>query len=305
MSESEATERTSATRQPPLRVWPSILALMGILPLTAVVAGLLLAIAAEAEGALSFDGGAFEDWLEKLQDSPGGVFLLLLPSQLVLLAAAFAPASLSRLSWRRRLALDTPPASGKVLAASLLGTLGVAYSNGWLVTLVFPEPSEAIESLTRMFIEPGGLYGVLLVVVLSVVPGVCEELFFRGYAQSRLVARWGGWRGIVLPSLFFVLLHLDPQHMLNILPIGFWLGFVAWRTGSTWTSVLCHAFNNFVMISIAKVALALADPSELENTRSELDAPTVATSLAGAVVAVLAMRVILRNTQPAPGAATR
>lgn len=307
MNELEATSNTPTARARPPRVWPSILALFGILPVLIAVLGVLIVAAAAVDGALlpndDNDKAPFKNWFDALQDSPQGVLLLVLPGQLVLLAAALAAASLSRLHWRERLALEAPRAGGKVLIACLLGTLSVGFANEWLVTLLFPEPSEALESISKMLIEPRGLYGVLIVFFAGVVPGVCEELFFRGYAQSRLVARWGGLRGLVLPSLFFAALHFDPQHMLGVLPIGFWLGFVAWRTSSTWTSMLCHAFNNIVMISIAKISLALSDPSELENARRELDALTIGSSIAGIVVTLLAMRVVLRNTTPATSTA--
>ncbi len=299
MNDVQSIDEAAPTSAPLPRVWPSIVALVGIVPLTLLVLRLVLVVAATLDGASLLGGSpSFAEWFSSLESSPSGVSLLMLPTQFLLLAAALGLASFSRRNWKSRLALDAPMARGKVLAACVAGTLGCAWSTSWLVALVFTEPSDSLRSLERVLVEPSGVRGLVVLVLVGVVPGVCEELFFRGYAQPRLVARFGGWRGIVLPSLFFVLMHLDPQHMLHILPLGLWLGFVAWRTGSTWTSVLCHAVNNIVLTSLAKLSFALEGSSADESAKYELDAPTLGWSLAGVALAALSLRVILRNTQP-------
>ena len=39
-------------------------------------------------------------------------------------------------------------------------------------------------------------------------------------------------------------MHIDPRQMAYVFPVGLWLGVVAWRTGSVWPGILCHAFLN-------------------------------------------------------------
>lgn len=35
-----------------------------------------------------------------------------------------------------------------------------------------------------------------------------------------------------------------PHAVVFAFPVGIWLGVLAWRTGSVWPSIVCHAFLN-------------------------------------------------------------
>jgi membrane protease YdiL (CAAX protease family) len=95
-----------------------------------------------------------------------------------------------------------------------------------------------------------------------VVPGIVEELLFRGYLQSRLLQRWPPLLAVGASALIFSAAHLDPIHVLGVIPLGVWLGTVAWRAGSVWPAILCHAVNN----AVAVAAVAVQDNSTLEFT---------------------------------------
>ena len=137
---------------------------------------------------------------------------------------------------------------------------------------------------------------VLVTLLVSLLPGVAEELLFRGYAQTRFVERFGAPRGIALAAVFFALAHFDPQHVAGVLPIGVWLGCVAWLTRSTWISMGAHAINN-----IAGLAL-------MHYLGNEADVPWTPEWL-GAIAGLLALGawgVVLarkRSRDPAPRAA--
>nr|WP_255671312.1 CPBP family intramembrane glutamic endopeptidase [Corallococcus sp. AS-1-6] len=61
---------------------------------------------------------------------------------------------------------------------------------------------------------PLGTFALLLFFG-SPVAGTTEELFFRGYAQTRFVERWGRTAGIVGSAALLGLLNLDPIHGLS------------------------------------------------------------------------------------------
>ena len=79
---------------------------------------------------------------------------------------------------------------------------------------------------------------------ISLAPGLCEELLFRGYLQTRLLERWKPGFAILVSSALFALFHITPQAMALAFIVGLFLGVLAWRTGSIWPGVLCHAFIN-------------------------------------------------------------
>ncbi|MEN0109586.1 MAG: CPBP family intramembrane glutamic endopeptidase [Planctomycetota bacterium] len=88
------------------------------------------------------------------------------------------------------------------------------------------------------------LFGVLFVITIAAVPGVCEELLFRGYIQRRLLRRWSPAWSIGWATVLFAVAHVAPSYIAVALPLGVWFGVIAWRTGSVWPSVACHAFVN-------------------------------------------------------------
>jgi membrane protease YdiL (CAAX protease family) len=89
----------------------------------------------------------------------------------------------------------------------------------------------------------------LVLIGLCIAAPVAEELIFRGFiyrgwAQSFL--RRGG--AIALSSLLFAIIHLqyDVFYIAGIVVIGALLGYLRYRSNSTWLTVIMHGFYNFV-----------------------------------------------------------
>jgi membrane protease YdiL (CAAX protease family) len=85
---------------------------------------------------------------------------------------------------------------------------------------------------------------VPFVLIIALLPSFMEELLFRGYIQSRLLQRWPAWVAILATSTLFALPHVTPSAVVLVFPLGLWLGVLAWRTGSVWPGIFCHAFVN-------------------------------------------------------------
>ncbi len=280
----------------PPRVWPTLLVLALGLPALALIGGLGLVAGALIDG-ISPTSPDFardlETWMNEVAGEPRMLLYLIVPAELGFLAAALVPASLSSQPLARRLNLGRPRVGPGVIVLCLLGTLGIQFAvslaaEGWT-----DELSPNLQMIAKMILRPTGAWAVVMIATLTVLPGLCEELLCRGYLQTRLVAAWGGWRGLLLPTLFFGLVHFDVQHSLLVLPLGAWFGFVAWRAGSTWVAVACHAINNATAILIARAM------GEAGGGSAGLPY-TVAGVLLLACTA-LAVRALLRTPGPASG----
>jgi uncharacterized protein len=231
------------------RVWPTFAVLGCALPVLALVAGVVfLIVITVTSGAESLNPEGIERWIDEHGASVGGLLAMIVPGQLVVLSIAFGAALVSPQPLVRRLDL-TPPRIGVMTWISILaGTLGVRALVAVGFELLVREPNQAMLRLSKLFWDVSFVPGLL---VLCFLPGFAEELLCRGYAQSRLVARFGAARGMLAPTLVFALMHFDVQHSLAILPLGFWFAYVAWRAGSVWVSVAAHAWNNaYVLISL-------------------------------------------------------
>lgn len=251
MSDAHQVESVSVARP---RVWPTLLVLLAGLPGLVVGVGVIVVIAAAIDGVsvMGADGSQrIDDWILEIAPTPKAL-VMLLPQMAALCALALFLAAISPMRVTERLDLRATRVGGATIALCLLGTLGVQFTVTQLSEILIDEPSEALLLVTAMLIEPTGWYGALVLVVASVGAGFSEELFFRGYVQSRLVAAWGAARGLIVPTLGFASMHFDVQHSLAVLPLGLWFGLVAWHTRSTWTAIACHTLNNFVAIVLAR-----------------------------------------------------
>jgi membrane protease YdiL (CAAX protease family) len=179
-----------------------------------------------------------------LQERLSGVAMFILLTscgQLAFLLAALVPAWLSPVPLARRLALA--PASGSMIFWTTLGSIPVlAVALGLVEALARVLPPDP--GLQQFFDAITLGESIPFVLFIALAPGFCEELFFRGYVQSRLLERWSPLWAIGVTSLLFALVHVMPHAILAALPLGIWFGVVAWRTGSILPGMFCHAFVN-------------------------------------------------------------
>lgn len=81
--------------------------------------------------------------------------------------------------------------------------------------------------------------------VLAILPGISEELFFRG-----LLMRFAAKRSttvvfpLVVSAVLFTMMHSNIYGMLSIFSAGLLLGGIYYLTGSLWCSMVAHACYN-------------------------------------------------------------
>jgi len=114
----------------------------------------------------------------------------------------------------------------------------------------------------------------LALLVIGVLSATCEELFFRGYLQRRLVARLGAAPGILLTALAFGLVHWDVHHSLFAFVFGLFLGWASYVADSTWPAIVAHAINNTT--SVLALVLGLDDGATSALTQGFLLIASVA-----------------------------
>jgi membrane protease YdiL (CAAX protease family) len=84
-----------------------------------------------------------------------------------------------------------------------------------------------------------------ILIMSSIVAGICEETGFRGYMQVPLEKKYGPAVAIILTSFIFMALHLSHSWALPILPHIFFasvlLGLLAYRSGSLIPGIIGHS----------------------------------------------------------------
>jgi sodium transport system permease protein len=95
-----------------------------------------------------------------------------------------------------------------------------------------------------------------VLMIIAVVPAVCEEFFFRGFLLSALLDRLTARQAILLSAVLFGLFHviaksaLAVERMLPSTIIGIVLGWVCWRWRSLWPGIVLHALHNGILAMI-------------------------------------------------------
>lgn len=133
--------------------------------------------------------------------------------------------------------------------------------------------------------------------LFGLIPGLCEELFFRGALQTALLRRRSPAVAITLTAVIFAALHLDLAGAPGRLVAALAFGWLAWRTGTVWPGVVAHALYNGTARPI--LFALFGEPARMQ---------TVPSSAAGLAVGLLAFALLAlaarRWLPPAPAAAS-
>jgi len=95
---------------------------------------------------------------------------------------------------------------------------------------------------------------IILLIGVSIFPGIVEELIFRGLILQWL-RRYGDGFAILISSLMFSLIHLNIAQIPFALVVGLVLGIIAVKTGSLRLCTIIHMVNN----ALSLVAMWVAD----------------------------------------------
>jgi sodium transport system permease protein len=129
-----------------------------------------------------------------------------------------------------------------------------------LANLVIPVPRQMLEQFGRELVPPGmPLWQVCL--LLAVLPGICEEIAFRGTLLYGLRRKFRPVALALVVGLIFGLFHVA---LFRIIPTGFmgvFLTAIALLTGSIFPGMLVHAGNNAFAFWAGKQGFPLADLS--------------------------------------------
>lgn len=194
------------------------------------------------------------------------LMLTLVPYQLGMLAVLALAVRLSKERALDRTGL-LKPSGRKVGAIRLTLLAGFTASTAYAVALLFAAgfgaaPANAAAGAENWAWWTIPVYGL----ILTALPAVIEELFFRGYIQRRLLQRWSPALAIGVSTALFAIVHMDSlQHIVAVIPLGAVLGLLAWRTNSVKPGMIVHAIHNAGVVAFGWAAGALGTMMSAET----------------------------------------
>ena len=96
----------------------------------------------------------------------------------------------------------------------------------------------------------------LLVLAIVVSAPLIEEVVFRGYLWSVFEQALPASYAFGATSALFAAYHMDPIHVVSLLPTALFLGWLRWQSGSVWPPIAAHFANNGIGVAITMAAAA-------------------------------------------------
>lgn len=157
------------------------------------------------------------------------------------------------------------------ISAVSLGTMSIS-----LLFLLF---EEQIRNLLFLFpiseVVPNMplIVYVLFFINICILAPIWEELFFRGVLLRRFTLKWSPQKSIIISSLLFGIIHINPLNMLFAFGLGCVLGYAYLKTKSIIVPMLLHSFSNFlafIQYCIANQSTGSLNLPEKQAVQTEL-----------------------------------
>jgi membrane protease YdiL (CAAX protease family) len=196
--------------------------------------------------------------------------------------------------WRERLGLVRGRVPAREFPALVLASLGAVGLGILLVSALqhvgllgeVGKSRKYVATLKVALASAAPATQVALVLSGSVLAGLAEELVFRGYLLRALLVRWRPALAIGVSSVLFAAMHGDLAYDVFVLPVGVFLGYVAWRADSIVPTIVCHmSVNALAQTGIAVFGKGVGRAAGFAPG-ARLDAPTLALLAAALVVSV-------------------
>lgn len=185
------------------------------------------------------------------------------------------------------LRINSMPVTPSVLIAVAIMICSIPMMNmiiEWNESLSLPSSLAAAESWMRTAEERAGdtikiLMGgktignlVMSILIVGVLAGFSEELFFRGGIQRLLVS--GGINphvAIWLTAFIFSAIHLQFFGFFPRLLLGAFFGYLLYWTRNLWIPIICHILNNTIVATVTWMSARGSAASDNFNNIGTLD----------------------------------
>jgi uncharacterized protein len=147
--------------------------------------------------------------------------------------------------------LSTFSHRGVFSCTEIIGSLIFLYFFVWLYIKVVALIGVQKLSYLLYYKEHGWPFWSVFILI-CLMPGIFEELAFRGYIMSRLEKAGNVREALIIQAAMFSILHLLPGVFITHFIFGLILGAVRLRSGSLYPGMLIHiAWNGIVIIEEA------------------------------------------------------
>ena len=175
----------------------------------------------------------------------------------------------------------------------MMGTILVGMLLTSITSMLFPESAESMTGSMEAIYSYG--YGVCLLLI-ALLPAVCEELLFRGFLLSSLEHTMKKRAAILTAAIVFGLYHMNLVQTPTTALIGMALCYVAVQSESLLPGMLMHFFNNALSVTAGFYPKQIA---RILPIFSENGVPALVLIVGGVGLCVLGVYIIKRSKNKA------
>jgi uncharacterized protein len=175
--------------------------------------------------------------------------------------------------------------------------------------LIFQPPLVYQEGWEQILRHLHGLPLPITLLIMAVLPGICEELLFRGLLLRSMRTACSDSVAVVVVGVLFGVFHFDPYRLMPVTLLGIFFGYLVVRTNSILPAMLAHIANNALAVSASHVMVRSQGNLALNGLADDLSfgelawqiGPTMAWALGGFLVIIA----VLRHVNPVGSTAVR
>lgn len=135
---------------------------------------------------------------------------------------------------------------------------------------------------------------LMSILIVGVLAGLSEELFFRGTLQKILLSRPMNIHiAIWVTAFIFSAIHMQFYGFIPRLLLGAFFGYLVVWSGSLWLPIVAHAFNNITTVFITWLynrGCIDSDPNQLGATMAPLDTTIAITSVIATIILIIYLK---------------
>lgn len=126
---------------------------------------------------------------------------------------------------------------------------------------------------------------LVLMFIISISAGICEEIFFRGFILSGY-ERMGKKKAIIFSAILFGFFHFNIYNLLGPIVLGLVFGYLVLETNSIFAGMIGHMVNNGFAVTLGFILNLAVDflPDREMIDKAVKDIPTTSAMLANTVL---------------------
>ena len=118
-----------------------------------------------------------------------------------------------------------------------------------LLNYILPMPEFLQDVFNSMLANE---YIVISIILVGIIPAFVEEMFFRGVILSGFKDNYSRKKAIIISSLLFGIIHLNPWQFVTAFIIGIISAWICLQTNSILPSIYIHLFNNILSVLVTR-----------------------------------------------------